>query len=77
MISPLEDLSLSFSDMFRRKAYLHHYTGEGMDETELTEAEANASDLVSEYRLYEAGRDGGLNYYSAAFAARVKSLNAN
>jgi hypothetical protein len=27
--------------MFRRKAFLHWYTGEGMDEMEFTEAESN------------------------------------
>ena len=35
------------SSMFRKKAFLHWYTAEGMDETELTEAESNANDLVS------------------------------
>ena len=35
--------------MFRRKAFLHWYTGEGMDEMEFTEAESNANDLTSEY----------------------------
>ena len=32
--------------MFRRKAFLHWYTGEGMDEMEFTEAESNMNDLV-------------------------------
>ena len=34
-----------FSAMFRRKAFLHWYTGEGMDEMEFTEAESNMNDL--------------------------------
>merc|ERR1712182_103884 len=38
-----------FTGMFRRKAFLHWYTGEGMDEMEFTEAESNMNDLVSEY----------------------------
>jgi len=42
-----------FQCMFRRKAYLHWYTGEGMDEMEFTEAESNLSDLVSEYQQYQ------------------------
>jgi tubulin beta len=42
-----------FSAMFRRKAFLHWYTGEGMDEMEFTEAESNISDLQSEYLQYE------------------------
>merc|ERR1711916_341824 len=42
-----------FTSMFRRKAFLHWYTGEGMDEMELTEAESNLNDLVSEYQQYQ------------------------
>ena len=39
--------------MFRRKAFLHWYTGEGMDEMEFTEAESNLLDLIAEYEQYE------------------------
>lgn len=39
--------------MFRRKAFLHWYTGEGMDDMEFTEAESNMNDLVSEYQQYQ------------------------
>lgn len=47
-----------FSLMFRRKAFLHWYTGEGMDEMEFTEAESNLIDLIAEYDQYEtAGTD--------------------
>merc|ERR1739844_399556 len=42
-----------FTAMFRRKASLHWYTGEGMDEMEFTEAESNMNDLVSEYQQYQ------------------------
>merc|ERR1712159_876938 len=42
-----------FTAMFRRKAFLHWYTGEGMDEMEFTEAESNMNDLVSEYLQYQ------------------------
>lgn len=49
-----------FSAMLRRKAFLHWYTGEGMDEMEFTEAEANLLDLVSEYQqCQESQRDNG------------------
>lgn len=41
-----------FRAMFKRKAFLHWYKGEGMDELEFTEAESNMSDLVSEYQQY-------------------------
>ncbi|KOB72331.1 Tubulin beta-2C chain [Operophtera brumata] len=39
--------------MILYKAFLHWYTGEGMDEMEFTEAESNMNDLVSEYQQYE------------------------
>merc|ERR1711948_32661 len=42
-----------FTAMFRRKAFLHWYTTEGMDEMEFTEAESNMHDLVSEYQQYQ------------------------
>merc|ERR1712232_822375 len=42
-----------FTAMFRRKAFLHWYTGEGMDEMEFREAESNMNDLVSEYQQYQ------------------------
>jgi len=42
-----------FTAMFKRKAFVHWYTGEGMDEMEFTEAESNMHDLVSEYQQYE------------------------
>uniref|UniRef100_A0A4W5QMU8 Tubulin beta chain n=1 Tax=Hucho hucho TaxID=62062 RepID=A0A4W5QMU8_9TELE len=44
-------ISEQFTAMFRRKAFLHWYTGEGMDEMEFTEAESNMNDLVSEYQI--------------------------
>ena len=43
----------NFQAMFRRKCFLHWYTGEGMDEMEFTEAESNLNDLVSDYQQYE------------------------
>jgi len=51
-----------FTLMFRRKAFLHWYTGEGMDEMEFTEAESNMNDLIAEYQQYQdatADADGG------------------
>lgn len=37
--------------MFKRKAFLHWYTGEGMDEMEFTEAESNCQDLMCVFSL--------------------------
>ncbi|KAB0401984.1 hypothetical protein E2I00_014402 [Balaenoptera physalus] len=49
----LKHISEKFTAMFHRKAFLHWYTGEGMDEMEFTEAEGNMNDLVSEYQRYQ------------------------
>ena len=46
-----------FGTMFRQRAFLHWYTGEGMDEAEFTEMEKGLADLVEEYDSYkEEGR---------------------
>jgi len=45
-------IQTQFSSMFERKAFLHWYTGEGMDEMEFTEAESNVIDLIAEYQQY-------------------------
>ena len=46
-------LSSFFTCILRFQAFLHWYTGEGMDEMEFTEAESNMNDLVSEYQQYQ------------------------
>lgn len=46
-------IALQFSAMLKKKAFLHWYLSEGMEELEFTEAEANLSDLVAEYQQYE------------------------
>ncbi|KAF9602492.1 hypothetical protein IFM89_028506 [Coptis chinensis] len=45
--------NIYYEVMFRRKVFLHWYTGEGMNEMEFTEAECNMNDLVSEYQQYQ------------------------
>lgn len=44
-----------FQKMFKRKAFLHWYTNEGMDESEFTEAESNITDLIHEYQQHQEG----------------------
>ncbi|KYR00417.1 beta-tubulin [Tieghemostelium lacteum] len=51
-------ISHHFSAMFRRKAFLHWYTLEGMEELEFTEAESNMNDLVYEYQQYTSDNGG-------------------
>ncbi|XP_057574360.1 tubulin beta chain-like isoform X2 [Hippopotamus amphibius kiboko] len=46
-------ISEKFTAMFCWKAFLHWYTGEGMDEMEFIKAGSNMNDLVSEYQQYE------------------------
>ena len=42
--------------MFKRKAFVHWYTGEGMDINEFAEAESDIQDLVSEYQQFQDAR---------------------
>ncbi|XP_075591192.1 tubulin beta chain-like [Dermatophagoides farinae] len=37
----------------KRKAFLHWYLGEGMEELEFTEADSNLADLIAEYDQYQ------------------------
>jgi tubulin beta len=55
-------VSTQFSAMFKRKAFLHWYIGEGMDEMEFTEAESNMNDLVSEYQQYQEATTDDIDY---------------
>eukprot|EP01083_Nonionella_stella_P164265 543108_1 len=43
-------LSANFQKMYKRRAYLHWYTAEGMDEMEFQESDKNVRDLVTEYQ---------------------------
>ncbi|KAH7012871.1 beta-tubulin [Ilyonectria destructans] len=54
----LKRIREQFTAMFRRRAFLHWYTAEGMDEMEFTEAESNMNDMVSEYQQYQ---DAGID----------------
>merc|ERR1712012_625178 len=42
-------LATQFGAMYKRKAFLHWYKGEGMDEMEFQEADKNVRDLITEY----------------------------
>jgi len=43
-------ISSAFARMYKRKAFLHWYKGEGMDEMEFEESDKNVRDLVTEYQ---------------------------
>nr|XP_027195281.1 tubulin beta chain-like [Dermatophagoides pteronyssinus] len=42
-----------YQSMFRRKAFLHWYTGEGMDMMQFDESNSNVNDLINEYQQYQ------------------------
>ncbi|KAJ7082877.1 beta-tubulin 2 [Mycena belliarum] len=48
----------TFSVMYKRRAFLHWYTGEGMDIMEFSEAESNSQDLIAEYQQYQEAQAG-------------------
>ena len=64
-------VSKQFQAMFRRKAFLHWYTNEGMDEMEFTEAESNLLDLVAEYEQYEAAGVDDDEMYEGEYVEEV------
>ena len=50
VVEVFKRINSSFTTMFRRKAFIHWYLSEGMDEMEFTEAESNLNDVISEYQ---------------------------
>lgn len=50
MMDIFKRMDTQFSLMYRRKAFLHSYIEEGMDEMELTEAQSNLRDLIEQYQ---------------------------
>eukprot|EP01083_Nonionella_stella_P172747 593814_1 len=50
MKAVFQRVSAQFAKMFKRKAFLHWYKGEGMDEMEFQEADKNVRDLITEYQ---------------------------
>ncbi|KAL5103898.1 hypothetical protein TcWFU_004735 [Taenia crassiceps] len=42
-----------FAIMLKKRAFIHWYTAEGMDEAEFDEAFTNVNDLIGEYQQYE------------------------
>lgn len=47
---PFKRLVDAFDGMTKKRAYLHWYTAEGMDETEFSDSRSTMYDLVSEYQ---------------------------
>ncbi|KAJ7183277.1 beta-tubulin 2 [Mycena filopes] len=53
----------TFAAMYKRRAFLHWYTGEGMDIMEFSEAESNSQDLIAEYQQYQEASAGDEDEY--------------
>ena len=43
-------ISAQFAKLYKRKAFLHWYKGDGMDEMVFQEADKNLRDLITEYQ---------------------------
>lgn len=52
-------VDVSFTRMFRKKAYLHWYLGEGIQEDDFIEAQNKIQELIFEYQQHQ---EGGTNY---------------
>ncbi|OAD57077.1 Tubulin beta chain [Eufriesea mexicana] len=50
---PFKRLTIAFDGMMKKRAYLHWYTAEGMDESEFSDSRSTVNDLVSEYQQQE------------------------
>jgi len=57
--SIFQRLATQFGSLFKRKAFLHWYKGEGMDEMEFQEADKNVRDLITEYQDKENAKYAG------------------
>merc|ERR1712087_60758 len=57
--SMFQRLASQFSALYKRKAFLHWYKGEGMDEMEFQEADKNVVDLITEYQDKQDATVGG------------------
>ena len=42
-----------FAKLFRRRAFLHWFLAEGIEENEFNEAENRLQDLINDYKQYE------------------------
>ncbi|KAL7424441.1 hypothetical protein Q5752_000124 [Cryptotrichosporon argae] len=65
-----------FRALYKRRAFMHWYTNEGMDEGEFAEAEANIADLLAEYEAYETAEAGDEEYAADGFAANGEAVDA-
>ncbi|KAL4463263.1 hypothetical protein ABPG74_007264 [Tetrahymena malaccensis] len=56
----LQTYQEKYDEMLRKRAFIHHYFQEGMDEMEFQEAKYNTADLITEYQIltsFEGGQE--------------------
>lgn len=61
VIKSLSNEIETFEKAFRRKSWVHHYTQEGIDEMEFTEAESNLSDVIKQQSVYDKSVVSGID----------------
>lgn len=66
-----------FLSMYRRSAFVHWYTGEGMEQSEFLEAHDNIEDLCQEYALYEENGQNDSSDEELGCRTNHTSLNIN
>jgi len=49
----LKRIDEQFEAMFSKQAFLHWYTGEGMDQQQFSDAQANLKEVIEEYQKYQ------------------------
>ncbi len=52
-------LAKKFDLMFAKRAFVHHYVSEGMEESEFTEARDDLANLIKDYKEVVAESGGG------------------
>ncbi|CAF4446629.1 unnamed protein product, partial [Adineta steineri] len=53
IVKQFDNFLQPYSKLIQRRAFMHWYIGEGMEEIELIEAENQIKDLIKDYKQYE------------------------
>ncbi|OAF67116.1 beta-tubulin [Intoshia linei] len=77
MQEPFDRIGKQFDRMFCKRAFVHWYTGEGMDELEFSEAYNNMLDLIQEYQQYQEATVDDESETSSTAPSKTKKNNKN
>ena len=73
----LRNVLSNFQKMYRRKAFVHWYTNEGMDIQEFDEAESNLNELINEYQQYaDAGNGSDDEDMQVEYKSKVETASS-